>query len=402
MIISFRPVGVWGKIVGSLCAIAGVLTIALPVPVIVSNFNYFYHRETDQEEMQSQNFNHVTSCPYLPGTLGLAPSTRKPRNLTFIDSGLGPSGFPGISDDENPENSRPVTPAVVDQAPQVKNPVNNQVPPEIIPPAVNPAVPVVNQVDNNQVASDYEDEMVLPTNQNISLSDALFYISRFEGLPSDLIDFSTCCRDAKGCFPILRKGDKESVIEFVNRLRKKGTEIVECYKSQNPEATPDVPIPTRGSIRLRLFGKEPVCHVVSDSMAISHPGLFGSQFFSTYKAKIDYENRVLELDKMKHLFYKMNKIEDGVMYIPPRCESSFFVKVKNPEVKDGYFPRLKIFKGFFAGNCMVRVSRDRAYLQIYNITDTSVAIKIPTLYVHEVENVWCHLAQLFKEIIMKI
>lgn len=64
----FRPVGVWGKIVGSLCAIAGVLTIALPVPVIVSNFNYFYHRETDQEEMQSQNFNHVTSCPYLPGT----------------------------------------------------------------------------------------------------------------------------------------------------------------------------------------------------------------------------------------------------------------------------------------------------------------------------------------------
>uniref|UniRef100_A0ABD2W639 BTB domain-containing protein n=1 Tax=Trichogramma kaykai TaxID=54128 RepID=A0ABD2W639_9HYME len=63
------PVGVWGKIVGSLCAIAGVLTIALPVPVIVSNFNYFYHRETDQEEMQSQNFNHVTSCPYLPGAL---------------------------------------------------------------------------------------------------------------------------------------------------------------------------------------------------------------------------------------------------------------------------------------------------------------------------------------------
>lgn len=59
-----RPIGVWGKLVGSLCAIAGVLTIALPVPVIVSNFNYFYHRETENEEKQT--YQHVQSCPNYP------------------------------------------------------------------------------------------------------------------------------------------------------------------------------------------------------------------------------------------------------------------------------------------------------------------------------------------------
>ena len=40
------PVGVWGKIVGAFCVVAGVLTIALPVPVVVANFNNFYKHES--------------------------------------------------------------------------------------------------------------------------------------------------------------------------------------------------------------------------------------------------------------------------------------------------------------------------------------------------------------------
>lgn len=48
-----RPITFWGKLVGSLCAISGVLTIALPVPVIVSNFNYFYHRENEQRAAEA-------------------------------------------------------------------------------------------------------------------------------------------------------------------------------------------------------------------------------------------------------------------------------------------------------------------------------------------------------------
>ena len=62
------PKGVWGKMVGSLCAIAGVLTIALPVPVIVSNFNYFYHRELENEDKTCRGLDYeaITTCAYIP------------------------------------------------------------------------------------------------------------------------------------------------------------------------------------------------------------------------------------------------------------------------------------------------------------------------------------------------
>ncbi|AWP19256.1 putative potassium voltage-gated channel subfamily A member 7-like [Scophthalmus maximus] len=53
------PETVGGKLVGSMCAIAGVLTISLPVPVIVSNFSYFYHREMECED--TSQYQHVST-----------------------------------------------------------------------------------------------------------------------------------------------------------------------------------------------------------------------------------------------------------------------------------------------------------------------------------------------------
>ena len=39
------PTGMIGKLVGSVCVVSGVITIALLVPVVVSNFSTYYSHE---------------------------------------------------------------------------------------------------------------------------------------------------------------------------------------------------------------------------------------------------------------------------------------------------------------------------------------------------------------------
>ena len=71
------PITIGGKMVGTLCAISGVLTIALPVPVIVSNFNYFYHRETEQEEKQMIDAATEAAQKMAAAKYGSSPSLNK-------------------------------------------------------------------------------------------------------------------------------------------------------------------------------------------------------------------------------------------------------------------------------------------------------------------------------------
>ncbi len=90
-----------------------MLTIALPVPVIVSNFNYFYHRENDQDETKDLRYSQhntstsdsITHPPYVP-PLRSSSSIRRSdlddsqagqsyQNMMLLNgmgSGSGPSG----------------------------------------------------------------------------------------------------------------------------------------------------------------------------------------------------------------------------------------------------------------------------------------------------------------------
>ena len=48
------PNTILGNIIGGVCSLSGVLVIALPVPVIVSNFSRIYHQNQRADKRKAQ------------------------------------------------------------------------------------------------------------------------------------------------------------------------------------------------------------------------------------------------------------------------------------------------------------------------------------------------------------
>lgn len=86
------PKTIVGKVFGSICSLSGVLVIALPVPVIVSNFSRIYHQSQRAEKRRAQrvlaprlppSFATVFLSPYLSLFCFYLPSFFSPSSLSL-------------------------------------------------------------------------------------------------------------------------------------------------------------------------------------------------------------------------------------------------------------------------------------------------------------------------------
>ncbi|KAJ7989916.1 hypothetical protein DPEC_G00309450 [Dallia pectoralis] len=73
-----------GMLVGALCALAGVLTIAMPVPVIVNNFGMYYSLAMAKQKLPKRKGKHIPR-PTMPGS----PNYCKPDALAMATAGPG-------------------------------------------------------------------------------------------------------------------------------------------------------------------------------------------------------------------------------------------------------------------------------------------------------------------------
>jgi len=68
------PQTITGKLVGGICSLSGVLVIALPVPVIVSNFSRIYQQSQRQDKRREQKVRlthtHVTVIAFYLLSMG--------------------------------------------------------------------------------------------------------------------------------------------------------------------------------------------------------------------------------------------------------------------------------------------------------------------------------------------
>ncbi|XP_076020572.1 A-type voltage-gated potassium channel KCND2-like [Genypterus blacodes] len=94
------PKTIMGKIFGSICSLSGVLVIALPVPVIVSNFSRIYHQSQRADKRRAQKASKEAGQALVCKTNGkfdlqhhhLLTCLEKTTNHEFVDEKMYESG----------------------------------------------------------------------------------------------------------------------------------------------------------------------------------------------------------------------------------------------------------------------------------------------------------------------
>jgi len=108
-----------------------------------------------------------------------------------------------------------------------------------------------------------------------------------------------------------------------------------------------------------LLGNKIAFHIVASDFPISQSGILGNDFFKQTSSKITYAKEHLNISGINIPFFS-----PAIIIIPSRSKSLFYVRIRNPEIKIGYIPKLKIAHGIYLGDIRGD-SRERLWKDIF-------------------------------------
>ena len=84
----YVPKSTLGKVVGVFCALMGILVIALPFPIIVSRFNYYYELEKSGKSLEEGEFEEEFTKPMFMGVIYAFKGTKTATNDNIESKGI--------------------------------------------------------------------------------------------------------------------------------------------------------------------------------------------------------------------------------------------------------------------------------------------------------------------------
>lgn len=102
-----------------------------------------------------------------------------------------------------------------------------------------------------------------------------------------------------------------------------------------------------GSIELLIIDNPVILHMVPDNFPITQEGFLGSDFLRNVST-INLLDHHLEWHENIILFSSLETI-----VVPARSQTTFYLRLNNPEIKFDRIPRIHLCNGDYLGNAVV-------------------------------------------------
>lgn len=129
---------------------------------------------------------------------------------------------------------------------------------------------------------------------------------------------------------------------------------------------------TLESININLFGQMVEFHLILDNLTLPHDGILGTDFLMQMNDNIYYKKKYIHCHDISIPF-------DGreLIYLKSRTVTPSFIIISNPEVQSGYVTSLTTINGVYYGNAIVTNTNCKAYLPIFNTTESNFDLEVP-------------------------